>query len=137
MTAQSYEELILNGEHLMMFAEPLSEYLKETGNDEIFTWTMTACLRGYFGTWQVNEERLYLIGLSGSLATGGQANLASLFPDQPDGVFAVWYSGVIRCPRGERLQYVHMSYLSQYEEDLFLEFEKGVLVKQWVVDNRT
>ena len=42
-------------------------------------------------------------------------------------VFADWFTGVIRVPMGEMLEYVHMDYFSVFEEDMFLEFSKGFL----------
>jgi hypothetical protein len=58
-----------------------------------------------------------------------------LFPNQKE-VFADWFSGEIRVPRGEMIYYIHAEYASEYEEDLMLVFDKGVLVKQYVIDNR-
>ena len=53
-----------------------------------------------------------------------------------DPVFADWFTGVIRVPMGEMLQYVHMDYYSVFEEDMFLEFLKGILINQQVVKNK-
>jgi hypothetical protein len=50
-------------------------------------------------------------------------------------VFADWFTGVIRVPMGEMLEYVHMDYYSVFEEDMFLEFIKGILIKTQVVNN--
>ena len=47
--------------------------------------------------------------------------------DQP--VFASWFSGTIRLPRGRMLEYVHMDYFSVFEENLCLTFKNGMLVK--------
>ena len=51
-----------------------------------------------------------------------------MFPGYPERVFAHWYSGRIRVPRGKLLKYVHAGYASIYERDLLLDFERGVLV---------
>lgn len=50
-------------------------------------------------------------------------------------VFAAWVSGTIRVPRGNLLNYVHAGYASVFEEDLFLGFEKGILVNTRVQKN--
>lgn len=47
--------------------------------------------------------------------------------DQP--VFASWFSGTIRIPRGRMLEYVHMDYFSVFEENLCLTFKNGMLLK--------
>ena len=44
-------------------------------------------------------------------------------------VFASWFSGTIRIPRGKMLEYVHMDYFSVFEENLCLTFKNGILVK--------
>jgi hypothetical protein len=98
----------------------------------------TANWRGYVGTWEIQEDRLYLISLNGTAELDGKykdVTLKDLFPDFPSGVFAHWYSGTLRCPRGGRLKYVHMGYGSSYEEDLMIELKKGVVVKSWIVNN--
>ncbi|MDR2810101.1 MAG: hypothetical protein LBB84_06035 [Tannerellaceae bacterium] len=66
--------------------------------------------------------------------TGKDTLMSRIFSNQKE-VFADWFSGEIRVPRGEMLQYVHMSYASVFEEDLFLSFQAGVLTDKRVVDN--
>lgn len=54
-------------------------------------------------------------------------HLDNLFPERSQ-VFAEWFSGVIRVPNGEMLEYIHAGYCSIYENDLFLKFENGILI---------
>ncbi len=135
MTAQIAERLIFEGENLAMCSEPLSDYFALGGREPPFDARCTALWRGYVGTWEVRDSRLYLLSLEGELADGSVANLATIFPGFPDRVFAHWFSDTVRLPRGRQLEYVHMGYGSTFEQDIFLEFEKGVLVKSWVVEN--
>ena len=93
-----------------------------------FESNCTALWRGYVGSWEIVEDRLYLVGLSGTIEGGADATLATIFPDFPDRVFAHWYSGTIRIPQGKQLEYVHMGYGSTFERDLFLDLERGVVV---------
>ena len=72
---------------------------------------------------------------SASIAYQNRVGLEYLFPDYPNGIFAHWFTGEIRCPRGDRLHYVHGGYASIYEEDLFLEFHEGILKGSRVVKN--
>jgi hypothetical protein len=58
-----------------------------------------------------------------------------MFPGYPDGVFAHWYTGEMRCPQGELLKYVHGGYASSYEKDLFIDVRQGVVVGERVVEN--
>jgi len=127
MTAQISEGLIYEGQQLSMCTNPLGDYFAMGGDRPRFENNCTALWRGYVGTWEIVDGRLYLIKLRGDLEGGGEASLATIFPDYPDRVFAHWYSGTIRIPQGKLLNYVHMGYSSTYERDLFLEIEKGVL----------
>lgn len=56
-------------------------------------------------------------------------SLNSLF-NSDEKVFASWYSGIIRCPHGELLEYVHMGYESEYEYNLFIKIENGIIVSE-------
>ena len=132
MTAQIAEKLIYKGEKLAMLANPLSNYFAMGGIGPNFQYNCTALWRGYVGTWDIASDRLYLIGLHGTLVGGETATLASIFPNYPERVFAHWFTGTVRIPQGKRLEYVHMGYGSTYERDLLLEFEKGVLIESRV-----
>lgn len=133
MTAQARERIIYKGEETRIASEPLNEYLKNI-NDIKFVSNSSACWRGYFGQWEIKDNNLFLIGLKAYIEDYKEVGLDYLFPGQ-DSVFANWFSGKIRIPQGEMLDYVHMGYASLYERDLFLVFEKGVLIKEYLVDN--
>ena len=128
MTAQVSETLWYEGKKQGMSSEPLNDYYTLTGEHPKLAEMDTSCWRGYVREWEIRNDRLYLIGLEGRLENGKEANLESIFPGFPDRVFAHWYSGTVRVPEGELLDYVHGGYLSTYERDLLLTFEKGVLV---------
>ena len=132
MTAQISERLIFEGQQVALLSNPLSDYFLLGGRDPGFQSTSTALWRGYVGTWQVTEDRLYLVELQGLLNSGEEACLATVFPGFADRVFAHWFSGRLRIPQGKRLAYVHMGYGSTYERDLFLTLENGVVVAQEV-----
>ena len=127
MTAQGHEGLILDGEKTSMaFCPPLPEKhsrIIKAGRPRI--QAMSACWRGYVGTWEVKEGRFYLVGLQGGYQLAGSEPL-----------FAEWFSGVLRVPRGKILQYVHMGFGSVYEEEVHIKIEKGMVIKSHVVDNR-
>lgn len=62
----------------------------------------TDCWRGYQGTWEFIDDRLYIVGLQGLIDNGDPASLADFFPEQPDRAFAHWYSGTLTVHEGER-----------------------------------
>lgn len=51
-------------------------------------------------------------------------------------VFAEWISGTIRVPMGKLLEYIHMDYVSVYEEDMYLYFINGILTDKKIKNNR-
>lgn len=135
MTAQIGEKLIYQGREVAMCTEPLGDYFALGGESPDFAMNYTALWRGYVGTWEIMENRLYLIGLSGRLNDGTQATLATLFPDYPERLFAHWYSGTLRIPEGKRLEYCHAGYSSIYERDRLLKIEHGVFTHTSVREN--
>lgn len=135
MTAQTRETLIYQGRELSMCSTPLFDYFSMGGINPGFQWTSTATWRGYHGTWEIKDDRLYLIGIDGELLDGQQASISSIFNSFSERVFAHWYTGILRIPQGELIKYVHGGYGSTYEKDLFLEIEKGILLSSQICSN--
>lgn len=128
MTAQISERLVYEGQTLSLLSNPLTSYFAKGGHSPDFAVTSTALRRGYVGTWEVLGDRLYLVKLEGTLKSGEEANLETVFPGFPDRVFAHWFTGQLRVPRGKQLKYVHQGYASTFEQDLLLDVQDGVLV---------
>lgn len=133
MTAQFREHLKYNGKEYGMAAEPLYPYLKSNGIE--FESMTSACWRGYFGKWEIKNNKLFLVDLVAFIEGYKDVGLEYLFQGQNE-VFAEWFNGELRIPQGEMLQYIHMGYASIYEEDLFLDIQNGVLMSSRIVDNR-
>lgn len=136
MTAQIHEELILDGEATSMaFCPPLPENdprivpidPDEAPGDEESDMIMfsTVCWRGYQGTWEIRDGRFFLKALRGRFRLHSQ-----------EPILAHWFSGVLRIPQGEVLQYVHMGFGSVHEQELHVKIEQGVVAATRVVDNR-
>ena len=115
-----------------MFGRPLDNYFKLTGIKPDFELTCSACWRGYIGTWEILDGRLFLTDLSEPLSEGTK-NMQTFFPDDPVRVFAYWYSGQLRVPQGEKV--VHPGSYSSYECDLLIDIENGVVQKTEVREN--
>lgn len=133
MTAQIPEKLLLDGETLALCSEPLGDYFAFSGEyPRIMVEHCTALWRGYVGTWEIRDDRLYLLAIDTQFQDGSPARLVDLFPGHPERVFAHWFTGTLRCPLGGILRYVHMGYGSVYEEDLLLHIDRGVLTRREV-----
>ena len=111
-----------------MATEPLEPYI-ETNNIQFNHESIcSACWRGYIGTWSIEDGRLYLIDIETD-DNGKKVGLEYLFPNQ-EKVFAGWFTGELRVPYGELIEYIHLGYESRYAKELFLEISKGVLVNE-------
>lgn len=138
MTAQFTENLQYKGEKHRLCSKPLGPFLASSASTLKFHATSSALWRGYIGTWCIENDRLYLAKLKGWVLTDNvesEVGLEALFPDYPDGVFAHWFTGELRCPSGALLNYAHGGYLSTYEKDLFFRVQRGVVVEERVVVN--
>ncbi len=139
-TAQFGDYMIVNDKKQEIFSNPLEPYLHEH-NISFFrdSGACSACWRGYQATWDIFDEYLYIIGLQECTCSPNDKPipLKKIFPKmQGDKVKATWFSGEVRIPLGKELEYVHMGYMSVYERELFLKFEKGKLIGKRIVDNR-
>ena len=136
MTAQVCESIIYKGKKLEMATEPLKVILDSRPELKFYAeWT--SCWRGYRGTWEITNERLYLIDLERdtSIIEDRQC-IDEVFPNQNPPIFAEWFTGEIRLPTGEELLYVHMGYNSIYEKDILLQIENGNITSENEIDNR-
>ncbi len=130
MTAQIHEKIIYEGKEMeMAFCPPLPkndpriQELKDNDIEKcdpiIFS---TACWRRYISTWEIKNGKFYLVSIVGKY---------KIVDDSP--IFADWFSGVIRIPKGKLIQYVHMGFDSVYEEELLVKIEKGIVVETKVI----
>lgn len=136
MTAQFSENLRYEGQDWRMHTEPLRDYLAREGITFNPTIVSTALWRHYVGSWEIVEDRLFLVGISGE-SNEKEISLQMLFPGHSGRVFADWFTGTIKAPHGRLLKYVHGGYASQYERDLLLEVDRGVVRERRVRENGT
>ena len=140
MTAQAMEIIKIDGQNSRMATEPLRLYFEKSGKEQELVSTSSACWRGYVGTWEVKDDKLYLVDIEATISNHRTENyntvgLDYFFPGKEE-VFASWFSGEIRIPIGDLLRYVHMGYGSVFEEDLYLTIESGIIVSRITMKNR-
>lgn len=126
MTSQVKEILIYKGEKLGMDTEPLAQYFNGLWNPPKFLPRSADCWRGYFGTWELKDEKLFLIDICGYVKDVGEKAIESIFPGESE-VFAKWFTGEIKIPQGKILEKIPMGYFSVFEKDIFLRFHSGKL----------
>ncbi len=134
MTAQAREILLYAGEEYGMATEPLNAYFGSLNKLPEFISPNTGCWRGYYGSWEIRDNKLILTSLRAYIKDYKMVGMDYLFPGQTE-VFASWFSGIIKIPHGEMLEYVHSGYDSKFEKDRYLIFEEGILVDNYLFNN--
>ncbi|MBD2155207.1 hypothetical protein [Leptolyngbya sp. FACHB-16] len=129
MTAQVDEILIFNGNKtLIAFHPPLPSShpgIMKVEDSKIADSVIgsTACWRGYIGTWEIQNDRLYLVSIVGCY---------QMVNDAP--IFAHWVSGLICVPQG-KLVYCDRSGAKVYEQEIHLRIEQGKVMKSTIIDS--
>ena len=65
MTAQKREKLIYKGKEYGMASEPFNQYILKNKIDLHLDVINTSLLRGYFGTWEISGNKLFLKEIQG------------------------------------------------------------------------
>jgi len=131
MTKQFSEVLSYGDETYPLHSFPLEAYFHDfSPRPELLHWN-TALIRGYIGYWRIMDSSLYLERLAGyfnppksSDDQGVELTLRHLFPDAVSSVFAEWYSGSLRCPKGKLLRKRPFSN-NIHQQELIIEIELG------------
>ena len=125
MRAQFPEILRIDGYPMAMCCEPLGAFFAQVVREPTFQ-PGRGCSRGYQAQWELQDGRLYLIKLAGTLQNGREVTVATFFPKTPDRVFASWYTGPLIEPDSSRSKYIPGSNCV-YDCDLFIDIEMGLV----------
>jgi hypothetical protein len=127
MTLQVSETLILDGvEHPMTCFPPLPESHPRIIDTHTDPWrNLSACWRGYRGTWEIKQGRFYLVGIVGRYELQGGTPL-----------FADWFTGTLHVSRGEIIETLPFGCGAVFEEELCVDIEKGMVTGERVIDNQ-
>lgn len=92
----------------------------------------TACWRGYLASWEIRNDKLYLVGFDSVDMEGNPLTIEDVF--ETDRLFAFWFTGEVRSAFGERIY-------GMYEPTMRFEhvwkFQFGVLQSRTLRDNDT
>ena len=135
MTAQITEILHYENQKMMMCSVPLYDYFYISKIEPKLRVDCTALWRGYVGTWEIVKNKLYLIGLEGYFENGEKVSLNSFFLGCSNRIFADWYSGKIRTPKGNLIDYKYGGFSSRYEQDLIFHVIKGQIISLEIIKN--
>ena len=128
-TAQTPDYLIIGKDTLSIHCNPLEEYFKEKPLPEGLITTMSTGLwRGYIAYFKIIYKVDYSYENENSKRT-----LTSIYKDvfgNQENFQCNFYSGVLICPLGEIIEYIHMGYSSIYEKYKLLEIKDGIYQKE-------
>lgn len=130
MTAQRPDIIFIDGKPHSLLTLPLEKRFKRRHRRPPFRAPTTACQRGYIATWVIENSRLYLVELVGTLCDRSAATIQTVFPNTVAPVLADWYSGELRVPVGEMTRYVHMGFGSSFATELLISVERGLVGRQ-------
>jgi hypothetical protein len=137
-TGQVPDYLIIENDTLAIQSNPLEGYFKDHPIPErLITSFSSANWRGYIAYFKFLDGKLVVENIykeDYKDNSNGKTNyfLTSIYKD----VFGTnanfecnYYSGLLVCPSGEILQYVHMGYSSLYENYNLIEIKNGINLK--------
>ena len=126
MTTQVKERIIIDGERY-----PLINCLSLPEDESIiqikrkgFIEKSSNCWRGYVGTWEIKDEKLYLIDFS-----SGMYDVLVNLP-----ILAEWITGVGQVATGDMIKGSIWD-IARYESEMHLTFENGLVVKTQNINN--
>ncbi len=161
MTEQVPDILQVDGNILLLKELPLSLLLAQRDTAPDWRAVATCCLRGYVGSWRIDDSRLYLDqlrsfqdacnsdGYGATLLASVPAftvlqsppaaifpMLQAVFPDANGPVFADWYSGPLICPFGDVIHQTGGGYFSFPARERRFWVDQGRIVGDRIRDNQ-
>lgn len=138
MTAQIPDRIIIKGQELKLFTNPLEQYWAIRRKKRPAFCTSLECLRGYVATWEIIETELYLNKIEGQIKRtiflfGSRiinCSLKTIFPrSKHSPVQAQWFSGKLRIPEGNMIRFRDSDYDSRFERDTIITMQEGKLIR--------
>ena len=125
MTTQVKERIIIDREkYPLLNALSLPEDETKIIQKEGPISTRSSCWRGYVGTWEIKDDKLYLIDFS-----SGKYDVLVNLP-----ILADWISGTAKVATGE-VKASSSWDIETYETEMHLTFENGLIVKTENIKN--
>lgn len=137
MTAQEPDIIYFLGKRYDLVCEPLEDYRQSVG----MKWPeglgiSSSCWRGYRAIWSIKDDQLFLVKVRGYPFKNKEISVKKLFPRSKGDVKAIWFTGELRIPMGELLEYVHMGYESRWEAEWIIQVEKGNIINKELIENK-
>ena len=143
MAAQLPDIIILHGERMDLYSNPLELYWTLSKKKRPAFQTSSTCKRGYIATWEILDKKLLLKSVDGNAEVSSfifwkkvvRYSVGMLFSKARNrAIIATWFTGKIRIPQGNRTLYVHNEYDSRFEREMVITLEQGNVTKTVVLD---
>lgn len=143
-TAQTPDYLIIEKDTISLHCNPLESYFqKNPFPDELTKVRSSNLWRGYIAYFKIFNnklvvENIYVLDVKNPEKGLFQERLISvydtIFGNEPN-FECNFYDGVLICPKGKQISYIHMGYSSTYEKYLLVEIKNGSYVKEIELSN--
>jgi len=143
MAAQLPDIILVNGERMNLYSNPLESFWTYSGKRRPKFLECPNCKRGYVATWELRNGELYLVAIDGMregwtvfmTRKAKPYTMKSLFPRcRNKALKVVWFSGRLRIPSGKMTRYEHSGYDSRFEREMIVTIEKGSVLRTVTVN---
>jgi len=141
MAEQIPDRIILDGNEMELYSNPLEQYWKKSRPDFLITHE---CRRGYVATWEIVGEELFLKDITGTLNPSflrlrfkpTPCTLRRLFfSSRWKPIKAKWFTGRLRIPDGKMTRFDDHDYDSRFERDIIITINQGRMTRRVTLDN--
>lgn len=139
---QAPDFLIIGKDTISIYFLPLNsldstkikEFYRNFDSNNEYINISTNLWRGYQAFWQLENSKLYLVGLKGIL--NSDKILKATFPENyiNGKVWANWFSSIIAIPKDKFLKWDGIFYRTYFKEEVY-DFREGTLIQTSSVNN--
>ena len=141
MTAQAPELIFIDGRKERLYSNPLCAFLASHGIElPRSICPPTNCWRGYFGTWEIRDRRLYLNSIRAA-NTYDEKHIRTMedrffrrIGAKSYPVPATWFNDGLVIALGELLRYRHAGWSNWFERLRILNCVAGRVVRDRIVN---
>lgn len=137
-TGQIPDYLIVEKDTLSLHCNPLENYFQKNPiPNELIKVRSSALWRGYIAYFKIIDNKLVVENIykpetyndeKGNYREKLVSIYDKIFGSKPN--FEFDFDGVLICPKGKQISYVHMGYSSTYEKYLLIEIKNGSYIKE-------
>jgi hypothetical protein len=129
MCMQKLDQLTFKGRIFPLNTYPMSQYWSEQTFMAPKDWRVTSNYRGYYSSWEIVDDSLYLTDLS-YCTPNGYESLNYVFPGATGKIKATWYTGELELYRSRKLWKIYDELDRLRDPDWVISIENGNYIGQ-------